>query len=300
MSRGRGISVVNDIGSVSYSERVVCQRYLTNPLLLSGYKFDLRIYVLVTSFSPLEAFVFREGFARMSSQKFSLEKGSIANKWVHLTNSSIQKNAKDTMPADNPCKTSGENGGSKISLTHLWKALEKEGVDTKNMWKKVCDLCLKTLMVSEDSIPSQPNAFEVFGFDVIFDENLNAWLIEVNASPAMARETRLDEKIKEAMIHDTIKIVDPPQFDRKELVSVCERRMKAIQKKSSHKTGGKGCFKTEKDQLEDDLVRILRGVHPRRYGEIPKEMGSYQRLAPGERTYEALKKARSRMFFKSV
>jgi len=300
MSRGRGISVVNDIGSVSYSEQVVCQKYLRNPLLLNGYKFDLRIYVLVTSFSPLEAFVFREGFARLSSQKFSIGKGSIANKWVHLTNSSIQKNAKDTMPADNPCKTSGENGGSKISLTYLWKALAEQGVETTDLWGRVCDLCLKTLMVAEDSIPSQPNAFEVFGFDVIFDDNLSAWLIEVNASPAMARESRLDEKIKEAMIHDTIKIVNPPKFDRKELVAVCERRMKDIQMKSSHRSKDEGVFKTEKEQLEDDLRRILRGVHPRRYGEFPKDMGSYQRLAPGERSYDVLKKARSRLFVKPM
>lgn len=95
MSRGRGISVVNDIGSVSYSEQVVCQKYLTNPLLLDGYKFDLRIYVLVTSFQPLESFIFREGFARMSTEKFSVRAEDIKNKMVHLTNSSIQKHAKE-------------------------------------------------------------------------------------------------------------------------------------------------------------------------------------------------------------
>ena len=59
MSRGRGISIVNDVGDVRYGDHVVIQRYIPNPMLLDGYKFDLRLYVLVTSFKPLEAFIYR-------------------------------------------------------------------------------------------------------------------------------------------------------------------------------------------------------------------------------------------------
>ena len=51
---------------------MVISKYIKNPLLLRGYKFDLRIYILVTSMNPLEAFIYNEGFARVSTELFSL------------------------------------------------------------------------------------------------------------------------------------------------------------------------------------------------------------------------------------
>ena len=90
-SRGRGISVINDVNQVSYGEIMIIQKYITNPLLLEGFKFDLRLYILITNFTPLEAFIYKEGFARMSTVPFSLNPDKLHNKFIHLTNSSIQK-----------------------------------------------------------------------------------------------------------------------------------------------------------------------------------------------------------------
>jgi hypothetical protein len=43
---------------------MVVQRYISNPLLVDGYKFDLRVYVVIVGTNPLSAFVCDEGLAR--------------------------------------------------------------------------------------------------------------------------------------------------------------------------------------------------------------------------------------------
>jgi len=49
----------------------------------------MRIYVLVTSVKPLEAFIFKEGFARVSTEKYCLTPENYDNNLIHLTNFSI-------------------------------------------------------------------------------------------------------------------------------------------------------------------------------------------------------------------
>lgn len=88
-SRGRGISLVNDLSQITYGEPIVVQRYIKNPLLINGYKFDMRIYVVVTSVNPLEAFLYRDGFGRFSTIPFTLDPNDKNNKYIHLTNVSI-------------------------------------------------------------------------------------------------------------------------------------------------------------------------------------------------------------------
>ena len=90
-SRGRGIQVVNDVGSVHYGELTIIQQYISDPYLLGGFKWDMRTYVTVTSFNPLEAFVYRDGFARFTTVPYNTSEEDIDNKFVHLTNSSIQR-----------------------------------------------------------------------------------------------------------------------------------------------------------------------------------------------------------------
>ena len=72
-------------------ENYVAQRYLDDPYLVGGKKFDMRIYAVCTNYAPLRVYLYREGFARFTNARYSMSKGDIDNPYVHLTNHAIQK-----------------------------------------------------------------------------------------------------------------------------------------------------------------------------------------------------------------
>lgn len=47
-------------------------------------------------------------------------------------------------------------------------------------------------------------SFHILGLDIFIDENLQAYLLEVNHTPSFATETVLDTKIKTSLIKDTL------------------------------------------------------------------------------------------------
>ena len=52
----------------------------------------------------------------------------------------------------------------------------------------------------------------MYGFDVLIDEALKPWLIEVNASPSLTASTDIDRSLKMSVISDAFHIVVPPDW----------------------------------------------------------------------------------------
>ena len=77
--QGKGIFIFKNINDISKwksatrdsgIENYVCQKYLLNPLLYGGRKFDMRIYALCTSYQPLTIYLYRAGFARFAHDRY--------------------------------------------------------------------------------------------------------------------------------------------------------------------------------------------------------------------------------------
>ena len=169
-SRGKGIFLTNEMFDVPFNDTFLVQKYLTNPLLLNGFKFDLRIYSLVTSVNPLEIFIYKKGFARIANEKFTLD---ISNLKTHLTNAAIQN--KQALHSNNYEKIFG---GSKISLEILKKKLLKEhNIDfDQKIFPQIKSIFIKAMIACQNDIPFSPSTFEMFGFDIIIDRNFKCWL----------------------------------------------------------------------------------------------------------------------------
>ncbi|XP_027492299.1 tubulin polyglutamylase TTLL4 [Corapipo altera] len=209
-ARGIGIQVIHKWSQLPKRRPLLVQRYLHKPYLIGGKKFDLRIYVYVTCYDPLRVYLFKDGLVRFASCKYSSSMESLSNKFVHLTNYSVNK--KNTEYKSNSDETACQ--GHKWALKALWNYLTQKGVNSEAIWEKIKDIVIKTIIASEPYVNSLVKMYvrrpycchELFGFDIMLDENLKPWILEVNISPSLHSNSPLDVSIKGQMVRDLLNL----------------------------------------------------------------------------------------------
>lgn len=88
------------------------------------------------------------------------------------------------------------------------------------------------------TVPYRTNCFEVLGFDILLDNNLRPWLLEINLSPSLNTDSPLDLKIKGSMIADLFTMVGvvPPdqQFGVDKSYLLNQNKMSAKEQKNEY------------------------------------------------------------------
>ena len=210
--QGHGIILVNKLKKIkklnfsltspdnkegSINETYVVSKYIEDPFLICHKKFDLRLYVLVTSFHPLKVWLFKQGFCRFCNEKYSVDVNDIDNIFIHLTNVAIQKKY---------ASYNSSNGG-KWSIKNLRLFIEMNyGFEkTRTCFNEINNIIINSLKAVQGVIHSDKHCYEIYGYDIIIDGKLKPWLIEVNSSPSLCTTTIGDKKIKKKLISDMIK-----------------------------------------------------------------------------------------------
>jgi len=201
----------------SLGKSIVIQEYIARPLLIEGAKFDLRLYVLVLSVSPLQIYLYGDGLVRLCTEEYEAPtEHNLDNSHAHLTNYSLNKFSK----AFQRCKA--EDEGHKRSIRALFEWFEAEGIDGGLVWQDVIRVVNLTVIGTSSLLSSayskfaekhkplsggasQSLSFEILGFDVMIDDQLKVWLIEINHMPSFKGDSTLDAQIKNGVIRGALK-----------------------------------------------------------------------------------------------
>lgn len=168
----------------------------------------------VTSFDPLLIYLYEEGLVRLATVKYDKTAENLWNPCIHLCNYSVNKYHSDYIKA-----TEGdEDVGHKWTFSALLRHLKSQGSDTTVLMLAIEDVIIKSIFACSQSIisacrmfvPSPNNCFELYGFDILIDNALKPWLLEVNLSPSLGCDTPLDIKVKSAMLTDLLNLAGIP------------------------------------------------------------------------------------------
>ena len=214
---GRGVHLFKSLEEENKNHtHYIISKYLGNPHLINGKKYDMRIYVLITGFQPLRVYLYNEGLIRIAAEKYILKKDTLDNVYAHLTNTAINIKSKKYL---NP-KSDIDEKANKWNFKTYRNYLQKQKIDVDSIFDKIKDIIIKSLISGQKKIINKTeelklddiNMFNLFGFDVFIDNKFDAHLLEVNTRPFMKEYNKYDKIIKSNLFVDTLNIVGISPF----------------------------------------------------------------------------------------
>ncbi|KAL4221444.1 Tubulin tyrosine ligase-like [Mactra antiquata] len=180
----------------------IVQRYIMNPLLLDGRKFDVRAYMLVASTVPF-LILYHKGYVRLSCLKYNSDDTNLG---IHLTNQFVQKkdpNYKElkedtawSMDKFNDYVNEQVRPDCPVEIEEDWVY----NTFTKQM-QKIMIHCFNSV---KHKLQSRIGFFDLFGLDFMVDTEMKVHLIEVNTNPALHCNCEALKEVIPGVVEETL------------------------------------------------------------------------------------------------
>lgn len=228
-------SLSKAVGRAGAQEGWIVQLYMDRPMLISGRKFDIRCFVLVTNFPGecLRAYFFKDAYVRTSSKKYSLV--SLSDREAHLTNDAIQ----------NKSKTYGKfEDGNKLSFAEWQTTILRDyphaspNIVEEKFRPEIMRLSkISIAAAAKDLQKTKINrSFELLGYDYMVDDTFRVNLIEINSNPCLEFVCPLLVDIISSLLENVVKLaldsqLLPPRKNSR--TSVCHEAVLEISKQET-------------------------------------------------------------------
>lgn len=192
--KGTDPDIIKMVQDSDNSPRSIVQSYIPDPLLISGYKFHMRIHLAITNLCPLEAYVQENGQCLFATKPYTLASSTLGEFFdppCHVTNMGL--NAKPENKENYFKKKPIIGKGQQIRMSQLVSHLAETNpsFNKRMMWQQVLDIAADTTHYFAKGIRRygkivRDRHFELFGMDLMLDKDLKVWMCEVNTDPGLS------------------------------------------------------------------------------------------------------------------
>ena len=211
-SLGKNISILTNFSAINLSNYVIT-KYLYNPHLIKGYKYDFRFHGLISGIKPLKLYLYNEGLVRFASEPYNISDLSINNNFVFLTNLYTNINNKNKFIY--PKNLTNLEDSNLWNLETFQRYCERNNINYAKISNDVEDIFIKAILSVREKIIKDvdnyklqySNFYHLIGFDIILDENLKPYLLEMNRKCAFRNDNDAEKYFTSNLIADTLNIV---------------------------------------------------------------------------------------------
>ncbi|NXU81278.1 TTL10 polyglycylase, partial [Oreotrochilus melanogaster] len=176
------------------------KRYIQQPLLLEGKKFDVRSYLLIACTAPFLLF-YAQGYLRLSCVNYDATSDDLT---VHLTNQSMQKKNPLYRQLKEETVWRMEHFNSYVNEKfRKTNGLPKDWVFTV-LTKRMQQIMVQCFLAAKHKLDCKLGYFDLIGCDFLIDENFKVWLLEMNANPALHTNCRVLKDIIPPVVYESL------------------------------------------------------------------------------------------------